>query len=83
MPRPFTSPKTELQRITELQPIKLPNGLMYPREEVEQRTQSGNEIDSLIPRELLSYFMVRGYTIFYGAFLTIDSEFMAMIFKAT
>ena len=28
------------------QPIRLPNGLMYPRVEVEQRTHSGDEIAS-------------------------------------
>ena len=27
------------------QPIRLPNGLLYPRVEVEQRTHSGDEID--------------------------------------
>ena len=33
------------------QPIKLPNGFLYPRVEVEQRTHSGDEID--ISRHLL------------------------------
>ena len=46
MPQPFTPCKTELPSETELQPIKSLNGLMYPREEVEQRTHSGDEIDS-------------------------------------
>ena len=32
------------------QPIRLPNGLLYPRVEVEQRTHSGNEI---VPNGLL------------------------------
>ena len=27
------------------QPIRLPNGLLYPRVEVEQRTHSGDEIE--------------------------------------
>ena len=40
MPRPFTLCKTELPRKTELQPIKSPNGLVYPRVEVEQRTHT-------------------------------------------
>ena len=40
MPRPFTPCKTEFQ------PTKLPNGLLYPRVEVEQRTHSGYDIDS-------------------------------------
>ena len=44
MLRPFTPCKTELPRKTELQPIKSPNGLLYPRLEVEQRTYSGDEI---------------------------------------
>ena len=38
MLRPFTSRKMELQ------PIKSPNGLMYPRVEVEEQTYSGDEI---------------------------------------
>ena len=36
MPRPFTPRKTELYT------IKSPNGLLYPRVEVEQRTHSGD-----------------------------------------
>ena len=44
MPRPFPLPKTELLRKTELRPIKLPNSLVYPREEVEQRDYLGREI---------------------------------------
>ena len=39
MPRPFNPRKAELQ------PIKSPNGLMYPKVDVEQRTHSGDEID--------------------------------------
>ena len=38
MPRPFTPRKMELQ------PIRLPNGLLYPRVEAKQRTHSGDEI---------------------------------------
>ena len=43
------------------QPIRLPNGLLYPRVEVEQRTHSGDEIgcfrfqetsESLLPPNL-------------------------------
>ena len=30
------------------QPIRLPNGLLYPRVEVEQRIRSGDKIGSLI-----------------------------------
>ena len=44
MPGPFTTRKTELPHKTELQPIRLPNGLLYPRVEVEQLTHSGDEI---------------------------------------
>ena len=38
--------KTKIPRKTELQPIKLPNGLSYPRVEEEQRTHSGDKIGS-------------------------------------
>ena len=31
--------------LTGEQPIRLPNGLLYPRVEVEQRTHSGDEIE--------------------------------------
>ena len=44
VPRPSTPRKTELRRKTELQPIKSPNRLLYARVEVEQRTNSGDEI---------------------------------------
>ena len=44
MPRPITPCETELPRKTELQPIKSPNGLAYPRVEVEQQTQSGTRL---------------------------------------
>ena len=40
MPRQFTTRKTELQ------PIKSPNGLLYPRLEVEQQIHSEDEIDT-------------------------------------
>ena len=39
VPRPFTP------RNTELEPIKSPNGLVYPRVEVEQRTHSRDETE--------------------------------------
>ena len=42
---PFTQRKTELAIAqNDEQPIRLPNGLLYPRVEVEQRTHSGDEI---------------------------------------
>ena len=44
MTRPFTSRKKELPRKTEVQPIKIADGLLYPRVEKEQRTHSGDEI---------------------------------------
>ena len=47
IPRPFTTHKTELPRKTELKPIKSPNGLVYPRVEVQQRTHSWDEIGFL------------------------------------
>ena len=44
MLRSFTPRKSELQPKNGEQPIRLPNGLLYPRVEVEQRTHSGEEI---------------------------------------
>ena len=38
MLRPFTPRKTELYRNIELQPLKSPNGLLYPKVEVERLT---------------------------------------------
>ena len=45
MPWPFTPGKTGLPCITELQPIKSPKGLLYPRVDLEQRIHSRDEID--------------------------------------
>ena len=44
MPRSFTQRKSELRPKMANSPIRLPNGLLYPRVEVEQRTHSGDEI---------------------------------------
>ena len=41
------------------QPVRLQNGLLYPREEVEQRTHSGDEIartKDLVYFQFISYF---------------------------
>ena len=43
MPRPFNPCKTELPRKMANR-IRLPNGLLDPRVEVEQRTHSGDDI---------------------------------------
>ena len=45
MQQPLTPHKKELPLKTELQLMRLPSGLMYPRVEVEQRTHSGDEIE--------------------------------------
>ena len=45
MPWPFTHRKTELPRKTELQPIRSPNGFLYPTVEEEQRTHFGDEVE--------------------------------------
>ena len=45
MPWPFT------RRRIELWPIKSPNGSLYPRVEVEQRTHSGDDTDPLTDLE--------------------------------
>ena len=44
MPWPFTPTKNGVIAQNGEQPIRLPNGLLYPRLEVEQRTHSGDEI---------------------------------------
>ena len=46
MPRLFTPHKTDLRRRTELQPVKSPNGLLYPRVEEKQRTHFGDDIEN-------------------------------------
>ena len=44
MPRSFTPRRSDIQaKMAKL--IRLPNGLLYPRVEVEQRTHSGDDID--------------------------------------
>ena len=43
-PSNFDMPRPNNPRKAKLQPIKLPNGLLYPRVEVEQRTHSGDEV---------------------------------------
>ena len=46
MPRPFTPRKTELPSKAEFRPIKSPNGLVYPRLEVEKQIHSlGTRLD--------------------------------------
>ena len=56
----FVSPrKTELPCKTELQPIQSPNGLLYSRVEVEQRTYSGDEIDNLPVRGSSHFYILR------------------------
>ena len=37
------------------QPIRLPNGLLYPRVEVEQRTHSGDEIEDSVQMPLSGF----------------------------
>ena len=47
MLRPFTPQKTELPSQNGEQPIRLQNGLLYTRVEVEQRTHSGDQIGQI------------------------------------
>ena len=44
MPRPVIPRKTKLRRKTELQPIKSPNGLLYPRVEVDNELTLGTRL---------------------------------------
>ena len=48
MSRPFTPRKTELPCKTELQRIKSPNGLLYPRVEVEHELTLGTRLQSKV-----------------------------------
>ena len=44
LPQPFTSAQNGVTAQNGEQPIRPPNGLLCPRVELEQRTQSGDEI---------------------------------------
>ena len=44
LPWPFNPHKKGVTAQKSQQPIRLPNGLLYPRVEVEQQTHSGDEI---------------------------------------
>ena len=56
MPRPFTPRKTGVTAQNDEQPIKLQNGFLYPRVQVEQRTHSGDEIEATVLHKLPKQF---------------------------
>ena len=58
MPWPFAPRKTELPRNGE-HPIRLPNGLLYPRVEEEQRLHSGDDIVDTITLYPFAYFLIK------------------------
>ena len=60
MPRSFTPRKSDLQPKNGEQPVRLPNGLLHPRVEVEQRTHSGDEIGTQTIKQILSLFWSKG-----------------------